>query len=884
MNGFVLSMVMLFLVQKKQIKPQSNPLQIFRTLINFLAKNDLLAKPLVIAPPAQNVPTLSREALETMMQQFDLVIVGPDQVVNVAARVSKNAYLELRAAARQALQALGSASNPISAFRTLFLTDAGFFVRFDQWISVRLPAHPNNRPTKRKKNSKREQRQTQCPCSVQWMDLAGDYGWHLGSMQYLLKVMQHALTDRVRYCRVLCPWESAEWSLKEKASSGASSVVVTVGLMLHEDNAFRIRDMGPDAEATAKCVRFRRFWGKRSQLRRFKDGTTCEAVIWDFSPALTHRVVAAILRYTTGRHMPSTEITSTAHMLDSFVRDPKSDFVPQTTAMLDAFKVLEQKLMALKGIPLGIDKVEAVCAESCYTALDAPSTWSTVVQAGRSKSTRRRDGTLLVVSPSPLSVMITLASSSKWPEDPNAIRVTKTAFFAKIAEQLAKQHKFKRCRTLSESLEISFKGFVFRLYMSQPRELELLRKLQAKNYKRLASVRQMRVHSKYKDSDFEALRRQYAKVNERDRQVPFHAAVTRGLALAHRFFSPVVRLAKRWVHAHLFSNHVRAEAVELLVASLFTAPAPFSKPCSAVAGFLRFLLLLAHFPFDRQPLLVDNVLSRFTTAHTRAIWKAFDWWKDQNAQKNISERQGMFVVGPLLPRPQRQSENINSIDWMADPHKLCIDALMWTAESSPSAVIVQRLASHARVSAEHLKGLLSSYEADELQWGRVFAPHTMHFDLLIHLKSVSSACELLFGQDRTTSNKRSKRNDGSQKYRNLQTPAQRAQSQKSWPPGFDPHQQFVRQLQKALKSFAIVFYDGLGKQLVGVVWKPQAFVPAPFKLNSCALTFPMTAAGFKEDKQSKRVNSMTHTSPNIFEITMLVQQLGGGLINDIELF
>ena len=36
--------------------------------------------------------------------------------------------------------------------------------------------------------------------------------------------------------------------------------------------------LGPDAEATAKCVRFRRFWGKRSQLRRFKDGTTCEAV------------------------------------------------------------------------------------------------------------------------------------------------------------------------------------------------------------------------------------------------------------------------------------------------------------------------------------------------------------------------------------------------------------------------------------------------------------------------------------------------------------------------------------------------------------------------------------------------------------------------------
>jgi len=761
----------------------------------------------------------------------------------------------------------------------------GFFVRFDQWISVKLPAHPDHQSTG-KKNTKREKKgkSTGCPCSVQWMDLASDYGWHLGSVQYLLKVVQHALTDRVHFCRVLCPWDAAEWSLQDKASSGALSVVVTVGLMLHEDNGFRIRDMGPDAEATVECTQFRRFWGNKSQLRRFKDGTTCEAVIWDFSPALTHCIPAAILRYTIGRHMPGTGVTSTAPMLDRFIRDPESNFVPQTTALLDAFKVLEQKLTGLQGIPLGIDKVEAVSAESCYTALEAPPTWSTVVQAGRSKSARRRDGTLLVVSPRPLSVMITLASSSKWPEDPNAIRMTKTAFFAKIAEQLSQQHKFRRCRTLSESLEISFQGFVFRLYMAQPRELELLRKMQAKNYKRLAAVRQMRVHSKYKDSDFEVLRRQYAKVNERDRQVPFHAGITRGLALAHRFFSPTVRLAKRWVHAHLFTNHLRAEAVELLVASLFTDSSPFSKPCSALAGFLRFLLLLAHFPFDRQPLLVDNVLSRFAAAHTRAIWKAFDGWKAKNARKHISERQGMFLVGPVLPRTQNQPENLRSIDWMADADKLRIDALMW-AESSPSAVVVQRLASHARVSAEHVKGLVFRHEVDEAQWCRVFVPHTKHFDLLIHLKSVDSACEMLFGQKHATSKKRFKRSDGSQKYRNLQTPEERTQSKKSCPPGFDPHEQFVRQLQKALKSFAIVFYDGLNKQLVGLVWKPQAFIPTPFKLNSCALTFPMVASCSKVDKQTKHANvDIMHTAPNIFAITMFVQQLGGALIHDVEVF
>ena len=35
---------------------------------------------------------------------------------------------------------------------------------------------------------------------------------------------------------------------------------------------------GPGAEAAVECAQFRRFWGNKSQLRRFKDGTTCEAV------------------------------------------------------------------------------------------------------------------------------------------------------------------------------------------------------------------------------------------------------------------------------------------------------------------------------------------------------------------------------------------------------------------------------------------------------------------------------------------------------------------------------------------------------------------------------------------------------------------------------
>lgn len=69
-------------------------------------------------------------------------------------------------------------------------------------------------------------------------------------------------------------------------------------------------------------------------------------------------------------------------------------------------------------------------------------------------------------------------------------------------------------------------------------------------------------------------------------------------------YEPSVRLAKRWVGAHLLSPHLRDEAVELLVASLFTSPG-LPAPASRLSGLLRFLQLLAEHPWRVQPLIVD---------------------------------------------------------------------------------------------------------------------------------------------------------------------------------------------------------------------------------------------------------------------------------------
>ena len=87
------------------------------------------------------------------------------------------------------------------------------------------------------------------------------------------------------------------------------------------------------------------------------------------------------------------------------------------------------------------------------------------------------------------------------------------------------------------------------------------------------------------------------------------------IATQNQAFSTTVRLAKRWLHSHLFSSLVTEEAVELLVAHLFLSPRPYDAPTSPFVGFLRFLELLATFDWTGQPLIVN--LDRELTAQAQ---------------------------------------------------------------------------------------------------------------------------------------------------------------------------------------------------------------------------------------------------------------------------
>ncbi|CAM9915213.1 unnamed protein product, partial [Choristocarpus tenellus] len=75
---------------------------------------------------------------------------------------------------------------------------------------------------------------------------------------------------------------------------GRERCFLTVGLVIDGVLSGRVVDKGPPAEDTQGATKFRQFWGDKSELRRFKDGSIVEAVVWKGQGALKHRVVEEV--------------------------------------------------------------------------------------------------------------------------------------------------------------------------------------------------------------------------------------------------------------------------------------------------------------------------------------------------------------------------------------------------------------------------------------------------------------------------------------------------------------------------------------------------------------------------------------------------------------
>ena len=162
------------------------------------------------------------------------------------------------------------------------------------------------------------------------------------------------------------------------------------------------------------------------------------------------------------------------------------------------------------------------------------------------------------------------------------------------------------------------------------------------------------------------------------------------------------RLALRWVAGHRLGSQLGVEAVELLVASLFLPAAPLPPPAAAMPGFLRFLDLLAGFPWAAEPLL------------------AFDASEDaaRRAREAFAEQRSRGLAPPM------------SILTGAEPQW----RPRWTEATAPSP---EGLARARRLAAQSLALLEALCERatprDSALWQAAFTSGTKDYDAVLVL-------------------------------------------------------------------------------------------------------------------------------------------------------
>jgi U3 small nucleolar RNA-associated protein 22 len=247
----------------------------------------------------------------------------------------------------------------------------------------------------------------------------------------------------------------------------------------------------------------------------------------------------------------------------------------------------------------------------------------------------------------------------------------------------------------------------------------------------------------------------------------------------HHQFGPAVRLAKNWIHTHFFSDTLQDEAIEILVASLFLHPQPFSPPHAQIPTFLRFLQLLSTFDWEHVPLILEDSEHKFTPQEHRQI---------QKQHENIRQRQPMFLV------TWGDRESVFTIN---GPSKQMLGRLVTIASA------------HLEMLKRQLGTLLSRGEVRKKVWKDAFRPNLVDFDVIVELKAPK---EQLKGK-------------------NLTAVAELS--------NFVEEERYVREVKARYSHLGLIFHDKLKQNRVGIVWMPSEFLPQPFKPLNTSHSLPL---------------------------------------------
>ncbi|XP_055354157.1 nucleolar protein 6-like [Paramacrobiotus metropolitanus] len=552
---------------------------------------------------------------------------------------------------------------------------------------------------------------------------------------------------------------------------------LSIGLRLAQHEYTETVEKGPEGGGP-EAEGFRGFWGTACQLRRFPDGSLREAVVWPCGTGTRmekRTVCGKIVRTVLQRHcaVGGACVRSTGNVwMETLalqrIELPK-DWPAYTSGeeylqtLTTTYDTLARDLRNIQDLPLAITAIRSTAPALRHTE-PFPPLPATFAPEHRTPPPFTRS----------LPVQVVLEGSSRWPDDRPAIQRLKTAFQLQFAEYL-KEAGYRVVVRGVEDVLVWKEGWCFRLEVVYLGEMQLSRRVVLPD-------------GRVKMEDTE----EFARLRMEYDLLPKLASGVAGVARLNESFGVACRLAKRWTACQLLSGYLSAEAVELIMASVYLHPDPgHTCPVAPELGFLRFLHRLSHHNWHKDPLIVN--------------------FSDELKAEDIAEVRREVA--------EERSKKEGAAMWIAVPFER---TSLWTTPY-PNGIVLKRLtllAQSALTIAENIRmGPVTKAETDVnvIFHGKLISGDD--WDVIIHLKpaSVSRAHEQLPAKTPQTKAKKS----------HLPLLKYRAQKDADTSPAgiivdLDTVSTYVEKLRAAYDHCAYFMADPSGHAVM-VKWKRAAF-------------------------------------------------------------
>jgi U3 small nucleolar RNA-associated protein 22 len=606
----------------------------------------------------------------------------------------------------------------------------------------------------------------------------------------LYSVLTRGLTNRVKLVSIHLPSQQT-WSVASSFFGPDEKAKVIIGFVVDIANAQRLVDHGPSAEEKKSAAAFREFWGDKAELRRFKDGSILESVVWS-NKNVTGSVFQQVISHLLSRHFGDSFTQSTTYVADQDNQILSANTKTESTGsapfqpIMTAFQTLETNMRGLEDLPLQLRHVLGADPQLSYGSVEIPFI------PGRTRMS------------APANVVIQFEGSARWPDDLDAIQRTKIAFLLKLAELMEEVIVDITTRLGLENqdsplLNQSFldliypSGAAFRLRIHHDREATLLeRRLKEKSITSLDKIETGTALALYKRTFL---------------RQPAHTQAMQSLCTRFPALSSTTRLVKKWISSHFLSPYFSSSFIELIVARTFTNPYPWTTPSSATTGFIRTLIFLSRWDWRSEPWIVDLGAGDMKPDDVATITTRFEAWRKIDPALN---RVVMFAAS-----------NIDT------------DGTTWTDHGKPPKVIAARLAALANSAVAEVRD-----KSVDLDFKKLFVSDLGDYDVLIHLNPKAA---------RPHRTKREK----SGGFKNLQLQLG-VSSIENEIVGYNPIQLFLHDLETVYGQALVFFYNETGGDVIAALWNPQTETRA-WKLKLGYSTKPVNGSGAETESTEKGV-------------------------------